>query len=294
MSIGIDPTVDFAFKKLLGSPEFPQVTVHFLNSVLGESANVTDVTILNPILGKDYDNDKTSLLDVLAEDASGQKLNIEMQTTLPAGIFQRLAYYTASLYVEQLNESFDYSTLRPAISICVLSRNLFPAVPNLHLDFRLRDRELGIAFTDALQIHTIELPKYVLLDNNVRVTDPIEKWAWFFRFAPSSTIEQIRERLDDEVFVIAAGILQMISKTPHERMLYNARMKMQRDEVSKLLYAQREGIAEGEQNGAIHMLQQILGLPETPREELARLSAESREAVVEELKIQLRKRGQLG
>lgn len=49
MSIGIDPTVDFAFKKLLGSPEFPQVTVHFLNSVLGESANVTGVTILNPI-----------------------------------------------------------------------------------------------------------------------------------------------------------------------------------------------------------------------------------------------------
>jgi len=73
-----------------------------MDSVLGESANVTDVTILNPIMGKDYDDDKVSLLDVLAEDASGQKLNIEMQTTLPAGIFQRLAYYTASLYVEQL------------------------------------------------------------------------------------------------------------------------------------------------------------------------------------------------
>lgn len=77
-------------------------------------------------------------------------------------------------------------------------------------------------------------------------------------------------------------------------MLYNARMKFQRDEASKLLYDQREGVAQGEQIGTIHTLQQILGLPETPSDELASMSVESREAVAEDLKIQLRKRGQLG
>lgn len=302
MSIGIDPTVDFAFKKVLGSPEFPQVTVHFLNSVLGESAHVTDVTILNPIMGKDYKDDKLSLLDVLAEDASGQKMNIEMQTTLPEGICQRLAYYTSSLYVEQLHEGDDYSLLRPAISICVLNKTLFPNVPDLHLDFRMRERIRGFVLTDDLQIHTIELPKYQPLDNNHTIAAPMEKWAWFFRFAQLSTPEQILHRLGDDVFYVAAGILQMIAKTPQERMLYNARMKFQRDEASKLLYAQREGReigkaegkAEGKQIGVIRFLQQLLSLPETAEDELARMSAESRDAVVEDLKIQLRKRGQLG
>ena len=294
MSIGIDPTVDFAFKKLLGSPEFPQVTVHFLNSVLGESANVTDVTILNPIMGKDFEDDKTSLLDVLAKDASGQKLNIEMQTTLPSGICQRLAYYTSSLYVEQLHEGDDYSLLSPAISICVLSKTLFPNVPDLHLDFRMRERARGFVLTDDLQIHTIELPKYEPLDNNGAITEPIEKWAWFFRFAQLYTPEQILDRLSDNVFYVAAGILQMIAKTPQERMLYNARIKFQRDEASKLLYAQREGRAEGGQIGVIHFLQQLLSLPETAEEKLSQMTADSRDAIIVDLKEQLRKRTQLG
>lgn len=85
-------------------------------------------------------------------------------------------------------------------------------------------------------------------------------------------------------------------------MLYNARMKFQRDEASKLLYAQREGKAigkaegraEGGQIGVIHFLQELLALPETKEDELAGMSAESRDAFVEDLKIQLRKRVQLG
>ena len=167
-------------------------------------------------------------------------------------------------------------------------------MPDLHLDFRMRERVRGFVLTDDLQIHTIELPKYKPLDNNGTITDPIEKWAWFFRFAPSSTIEQIRERLEDEVFVIAAGILQMISKTPQERIRYNARIKFQRDEASKLLYAQREGRAEGGQIGVIHFLQQLLSLPETAEEKLSQMTADSRDAIIADLKEQLRKRTQLG
>lgn len=302
MTIGIDPTVDFAFKKLLGSPEHPEITIHFLNSVLGPSAGITDVMIVNPILNKDFDNDKSSLLDVLATDTSGQKLNIEMQTTLPAGMCQRLAYYASSLYVEQLQEGDEYSLLRPAISICVLSQRLFPHVPDMHLDFRLRERKQGFVLTDDLQIHTIELPKSRPLDNNTTVAEPIEKWAWFFRFAQASTVEQIRSCLDDDVFVTAAGVLQMISKSPQERMLYNARMKMQRDEASRLLYAEREGVAKGEakgraigeQIGAVRLLQQLLGLPETTEDVLSEMSSDSRDAIIADLKSQLKERARLG
>jgi hypothetical protein len=30
----IDPTVDFACKLLLGNPEYPDITIHFLNAIL--------------------------------------------------------------------------------------------------------------------------------------------------------------------------------------------------------------------------------------------------------------------
>ena len=47
MAIGIDPTVDYAFKLLLGSPEHPAITLHFLNAVLGSEVLITDVEIIN-------------------------------------------------------------------------------------------------------------------------------------------------------------------------------------------------------------------------------------------------------
>ena len=75
------------------------------------------------------------MLDVLATDEHGRKLNIEMQTSLPLELKQRLAYYASSLYVGQLKEGDKYVELRPAISICVLTQALFSKQRDLHLDF---------------------------------------------------------------------------------------------------------------------------------------------------------------
>ena len=78
MIIDVCPTVDFAFKLMLGSPEHTGVTVHFLNSVLDSGPRITQATILNPFLGKETADDKLSVLDIKAKDELGRYLNIEM------------------------------------------------------------------------------------------------------------------------------------------------------------------------------------------------------------------------
>ena len=156
MLLGIKLTVDFAFKATFGSPEHPAVTIHFLNALLG--TRITTVKILNPMIDRDTDDDKLAILDILATDDQGRQFNIEMQTTLPAGLSQRLVFYASSLYVEQLKAGENYSLLRPAISICVLDKVLFPQHDRLHSEFLLRDRR-GEILTEDLQIHTVELPK---------------------------------------------------------------------------------------------------------------------------------------
>ena len=115
MAIGIDPTVDYAFKLLLGNPQNPNITLHFLNAILGDQAQITEIEIINPFLGQQDDLDKLSILDVAARDSTGRQYDIEMQTSLPAGLRQRLAYYTASMYVGQMSEGDAYTGLRPAI-----------------------------------------------------------------------------------------------------------------------------------------------------------------------------------
>jgi predicted transposase/invertase (TIGR01784 family) len=297
MVLGICPLVDFAFKLMLGSPEHTAVTIHFLNAVLDGLPRITQVTILNPILDKESADDKLAVLDILAKDEFGRLLNIEMQTSLPAGLSQRLTYYASSLYCNKLDQGEDYPRLRPAICICVLERALFSQHPQLHLDFRLREAN-GTLLTDDLQIHLVELPKSRATAHNIEEVSPLERWAFFLRNAEHLTTAAIRELLPEPEFAEAAGVLEMIGRTPEQERQYAARLKFQRDEAARLLYAREEGLAEGEAKGEqlgrlkgqIQLLEQLLGLTQSTLEALAPLSMTELSALVETLQRKLRER----
>lgn len=85
MRLGIDPTVDFAAKCVLGSPEHPAITLHCLNSVLCYDPPITDVEILNPINEKDRAEGNVSIVDIRARDAAGRLYNFEIQSTRTQG-----------------------------------------------------------------------------------------------------------------------------------------------------------------------------------------------------------------
>tara|TARA_R110002073_G_scaffold5624_26_gene34710 strand:- start:1943 stop:2839 length:897 start_codon:yes stop_codon:yes gene_type:complete len=265
LAIGIDPTVDFAFKKLLGSPEHPAVTLHFLNAILGGDPLITEVDVLNPFLEKDFEGDKLSILDILARDERGQLFNIEMQTALSTELPERLAFYASSLFVGQIGQGDSYHELCPAIGICVLNDVMIAHTPEIHHDFRLRCGEALL--TNHLQIHLLELPKYALPSDNKKITEPIEEWMFFFRQVENLTADEVAKRLDDPTFVEAVGVLEMIARSPEERDLYEARLKMQRDEEARLRYAKNQGLEEGREEGIrrgnlagrIQLLQELLG-----------------------------------
>ena len=126
MPLGIKPTVDFAFKKIFGSPENVGALMGLLNAILELPDPITDVEILNPFSYKEFEEDKQIVLDIRARDATGRLLNIEMQVSVVGGLAQRLAYYACCLYVDQLEAGDNYARLRPAISICLLNNVLVP------------------------------------------------------------------------------------------------------------------------------------------------------------------------
>ncbi len=178
MPLGIDPKVDFAFKMVFGNPKHTRITIHFLNSILQLPEPIDWVEILNPIQDKDRGEDKLSVLDVLARDRSGHQYNIEMQTTLPTDLPRRLTYYNCLNYVRQIHEGSPYLDLRPAISICVLDRVLFRDVGQYHRSFRLRADQLDPVFTNDLQFHLLELPKFTPASDNVGELPPLERWLY--------------------------------------------------------------------------------------------------------------------
>ena len=288
--LGIDPTVDFAFKLMLGSPDHTVITTHFLNAVLGVIPPITRVNILNPILEKGFADDKYAVLDVRAEDDAGRQLDIEMQTKLRDSTAPRLAYYTSRLYLGQLKKGDDYSDLRPAISICLLKQSIFPERPQLHLSFQLRD-EGGLVLTDKLQIHLIQLSMLRVTAHNVAVVSALEQWAFFFLNAERLSVTRLAQLLPAPVFHEALGVLEMISKNSQKRALYEARLKFERDQAAALKDARNEGFrlgestgeARGEAIGKIMALEQILGISTTGKQELAQLTIAELETRVADL-----------
>ena len=117
--------------------------------------------------------------------------------------------------------------------------------------------------------------------------------------AEKLTVNDVRRMFADQEFTEAAGVLEMISKTPEQQMQYDARRKFQMDEAARLEQARNEGEAkglrEGLQKGAllgrIRLLQELLGIApsadELSNHDEARLSE-----LADQLQCQLHSRSQ--
>jgi flagellar biosynthesis/type III secretory pathway protein FliH len=133
---------------------------------------------------------------------------------------------------------------------------MFPEDPRLHLDFRMRDSS-GLILTNDLQIHLLQLPNLQLTEDNIAQASPIERWAYFLLNADRLSRDDVSRIFPDQEFAEAAGVLEMISKSPEEHRVYDMRLKFQRDEATRLAATQREievARVEGETKGRVEGL----------------------------------------
>ncbi|MFN5534986.1 MAG: hypothetical protein ACK5EN_05875, partial [Planctomyces sp.] len=101
--------------------------------------------------------------------------------------------------------------------------------------------------------------------------------------------------LPDQEFSEAAGVLDMIARTPEQLQEYHDRLKARRDEEARILYGQQQGIEIGEARGIekgqlrgqIMLLQQLLKQPVFSNDQLAACSAEQLSKVVADLRHRL-------
>jgi predicted transposase/invertase (TIGR01784 family) len=249
MPLGIKPTVDFAFKKIFGSPENRPALVGLLNAILDLPQPIEDVQILNPFSYQEFAEEKQIVLDIRARDMEGRWLNIEMQVSVLAGLINRLVYYACSLYVEQLKSGEDYSRLCPAISICLLREELFRDTRVPHHRFRLADVEQGRLLADTVELHTVELGKYNVVEERLAEASEIEKWVFFFLYASEYEAGRLRELLPGEGFERAIAAAEAIAGRTEDRMMYDQREKAERDYRWAIESARREGLELGLQKG---------------------------------------------
>ena len=162
-----------------------------LGSVLNPATahRIRDIELLNPFNPKEALDDKLSILDIKARDQAGRRFNVEMQMLAFRYYEKRILYYGAKLHQQQLHEGQDYLELKPTLSISFLDHVLFPQVPDYHLRFRLVETSHRFRFTEDLEFHLLELPKFTKSEG--QLTSGLDIWLYFLRHAAMMDTEAL-------------------------------------------------------------------------------------------------------
>ena len=283
MILGIKPTVDFAFKKIFGSPQNVAALIGLLNAILNLKNPIVSVEILNPFSYQEFAESKLIVLDVRCRDSAGRYLNVEMQVSVFAGLVQRLTYYACSMHVDQLAKGGNYASLAPSISICLLSHVLFPDSAQAHHCFEMRDQQSGRKLENAIEVHTVELTKYNLEVETISQASKLKQWAFLLLRAQDYDAVTLKRLLPGIEFETAIETIEMISEKTEDKQMYDQREKAQRDYEWALSGAREEGREEGEQlgmekgklAGKVQLLQELLGDTPSSDRELQDLGSEA-------------------
>ena len=171
MILGIDPTVDYAFKWLYGRQRNSKLSAHLLNALLGHTLPepIVDLQIENPFNDKQSVSDKLSIFDIKAKAFGGYRFNVEMQMLYHHVLGDRLLYYWARYHQSQLLEGQGYHQLQPTVSVCFLNGAMFPDIADCHFHFQLKDERHKIELTPQIQMHVFQLDKFT---KTLDVMDP--------------------------------------------------------------------------------------------------------------------------
>jgi len=295
---GIVPTVDFVFKRLFATEENAGILIHFLNGVLQfpESKRIRRIEFVTPVQDRETEDDKLTVVDVRVRDQSDRLLIIEMQVIITKAFCERLLYYWAREYRDQLHSGEDYSLLQPTILVCVVVDSLFPTAKGAHHRLRVKSDDGALLLTDRLEIHTLELAKFQ--DSENQLENDLERWLYFLKNGEEIDPDAVPEEIDVPEIRQALEVLNVISQTERDRAEYEQRMKRQRDLINRdqllveggIERGLSQGLKQGEIIGRIHQLEDLLGLPETPAEELTLLPMDALKQHAETLAAELRKR----
>ena len=222
----IDPKVDCVFKALLGAESNRDLLIHFLNAILGAELPrpITAVEIQNPYNEKEFLDDKLTVVDVKARDATGQLYQVEVQLLNHRDLPARILYGWADLYSAQIKEGESYRKLRPTYAIWLLGQILLADDPDYAHEFRLRDQH-GRVFLDHGGIWLLELSKFAA----DAVETEQQRWLKFFTEAERLDADALPAWMQTHEMRRAMNTLKAFSEKEHA---YQARQDYLREQQS--------------------------------------------------------------
>lgn len=245
----INPKIDIAFRKLFGSEENKDILMAFINSVLPKKDQIKSLELKNPYNLATYISGKGGILDIKAIGNDGRYFDVEMQIGEQKFFGKRIKYYLDKIYVDQLEESEQYSSLKKVIGIAILDFNYF-ADNRYKRGLTYKDIETNQIYDnfDLSDIYFIELKKFG--KDLQHLTNALDRWITFLNKAHQYDKNNIPQELAlDEFVAKAITKLDIMYLENAEREIYENEKKARLDKLEELQTAKIEGLQEGIEQG---------------------------------------------
>ena len=246
----LSPKLDVVFQALFGEVGNESITKGFLETILERKIDSIDLS-RNPILRREFKDEKLGVLDIIAKLDENEICNIELQIVDKKNIIERILYYWSRLYSRQIKSGEDYKILQKAIVILITDFK----IENLeeldyHSRWKIMEDKQGkkIILTQKLEIDIIELPKII---GKEKEQDNLLDWLYFLENPKSERVT--KKMKENENLKEAVKKLDNLSEDEKMQRIADLRQKAIMDE--KAIYEKglevgiEKGMKEGIQRG---------------------------------------------
>ena len=158
-NVELQLTNDYIFKRLFSKKGNEDILKDLLEGIL--EIPIEKVEVMQEVELERVDiKDKLGVLDIKAIINENTTVDIEMQIADEKNMIERTLYYWAGLYYTGLKRGRDYKLNNKVITINILMYNIFKE-EKYHTIATIKEDENNKKITDKLEIHFIELPKFL-------------------------------------------------------------------------------------------------------------------------------------
>ena len=282
----VKPLNDFIFKKIFGEKGNEDILISFINAVLKRTKKepIVEIEIIdNKQLTKELILDKTGIIDVRAKTSKGENIDIEVQLTDQGNMDKRTLFYLGKMYLENIKQGEDYTSLEKVITINILDFE-FLGTESYQSSFHLwEDLEKDYMLTDVVEIHFLELPKFRKKKDKDYRDNAIERWLMFLEKDISETTLKELMSLDTAIEK-AEQKIEYLSSDEEAMRIYYERERSLHERANMISSAEERGREEGDINRAKIAIRNMLskGMSKELISEMLEVSVELIEEVYNE------------
>ena len=277
-------TNDYIFKRVFSKKGNEDLLIDLLESILEIKIEKIEV-IEEAEIDRININDKIGIIDLKSTINNNSIVDIEIQLRDQHNMIMRSMFYAAGLYHTGLKSGEKYEENKKVIGINILKYNIFKW-KKYHSKITMKEKELNIEVTDAIEIHFIELPKFLKSKNEGN--KKLRQWMEFICNERKGEIEMAVK--ENKKIAKAKEEYEYLTGDDAVQRLAFLRDKWERDHNSEIAWerkkARKQGLSEGKNEERKKIINEMLKkeFSEETIIELTKISKEELEKLKEQLK----------